>query len=218
MKKFIMITPILAVLLLVSGCVQRELVLSEPEVAQSKENTWAKETNEEDNIDISDLEEDTLSQTEEQTDISENLPSEKMPRIDFPAEEYNTLARSGKATVKGSIYIKDGEDKRIFAKGTRLYLNPVTSYSEQWYDESYLEGNKLEKADSRLFNYLRFTASNNQGEFAFYGVPSGRYYLIGTVKCGYECGYETAKSIRIATMVSVHGNKILQKDLTRHLD
>jgi len=218
MKKFIMTIPLLLLLLLVSGCVERELVLSEPEVAQSKENTWAKETNEEDNIDISDLEEDTESQTEEKIDITEEVSSEKMPRIDFPIDEYTKLPRSGKGTVKGSIYIKDGEEKRIFAKGTRLYLNPVTAYSEQWYNESYLDGNKLEKADSRLFNYLRFTASNNQGEFAFYGVPSGSYYLIGTVKCGYKCGYEAEKSIRIATMVDVSGNQILQKDLSRQLD
>ena len=76
----------------------------------------------------------------------------------------------------------------------------------------------MEKADSRLFNYLRFTAANSDGKFAFYGVPSGSYYLIGTVKCGTECGYDTPKNIRIATKVSVYGNKIVQKDLSRMVD
>jgi hypothetical protein len=96
-----------------------------------------------------------------------------------------------------------------------LYLNPLTSYSEQWYKESYLGGYKMQKADSRLFNYLKFTASDKNGNFAFYGVPSGSYYLIGTVKCGEECGYDSMKNIRIATKVSVRGNQIVEQDLTR---
>jgi hypothetical protein len=102
--------------------------------------------------------------------------------------------------------------------GTRLYLNPATSYSDQWFHESYLGGYKMEKADSRLFNYLRFTAANSDGKFAFYGVPSGSYYLIGTVKCGTECGYDTPKNIRIAKKVSVVGNQIVEKDLSRMVD
>jgi hypothetical protein len=150
--------------------------------------------------------------------ITEDMDTEKMARIPFPTSEYYRLARTGKGTVKGSIYVKDAYDKKIMGAGTRLYLNPATSYSDQWFRESYLGGYKMEKADSRLFNYLRFTAANSDGKFAFYGVPSGSYYLIGTVKCGTECGYYTPKNIRIATKVSVYGNKIVEKDLSRFVD
>jgi len=92
-------------------------------------------------------------------------------------------------------------------------FNPKTSYSDQWYRESYIGGHKMQKADDRLFNYLRFTSSDANGNYAFYGVPSGSYYLIGTVKCGTECGYETPKNIRIATLVTVKGNQVVKKDL-----
>jgi len=132
--------------------------------------------------------------------------------------EYNGLARTGKGTISGTIYVNDAYGKRIPGTGTRLYLNPVTSYSNQWYSASYIGGAKMQKADSRLFNYLRFTASDTNGKYAFYGVPSGSYYLIGTVKCGTECGYDTPKSIRIATKVSVSGNNIVEQDLSRSLD
>jgi hypothetical protein len=73
----------------------------------------------------------------------------------------------------------------------------------------------MKKADPRLFNYLKFTASDSNGMFGFYGVPSGNYYLIGTVKCGQECGFDSMKNIRIATKVSVQGNQIVETDLTR---
>jgi len=207
-KKLSLLFTLSVMLLLFTGCVQRELVVS------STQNAWGDERNEED-IDTWDLDSNL---TEEETMITEEMADQKMERIAFPVSEYNRLARTGRGTVKGSIYVQDAYDKRVMGSGTRLYLNPVTSYSRQWYSESYIGGYKMEKADSRLFNYLRFTASNSNGKFAFYGVPSGSYYLIGTVKCGSECGYDTPKNIRIATQVRVVGNQIVEKDLTRFID
>ncbi|MCF6244633.1 MAG: carboxypeptidase regulatory-like domain-containing protein [Sulfurovum sp.] len=218
MKKTVSyLTFFMGMLFIFSGCVQRELIIDKQSVTNNDENTWAEQTNEEDNVDTSDLD-DEYSDTETQTDITEEVIPKKMARIPFPTHEYTQLARTGKGTVKGSIFVNNSLGERIVGKNTRLYLNPLTSYSEQWYNESYLDGNKMEKADSRLFNYLRFTASNSNGEFAFYGVPSGSYYLIGTVKCALECGYETAKSIRIAVHVTVNGNQVIVKDLSRQVD
>ena len=200
-------------LLLFTGCVQRELVISDQRTGQ---NSWADEINiDEESIDISDLDENL---TEKETMITEDMYEQKMERIAFPEDEYYHLPRRGKGTVKGAVYITDAYGQRVIGAGTRLYLNPMTSYSEQWYKESYLGGHKMEKADDRLFNYLRFTASNSEGKFAFYGVPSGNYYLIGTVKCGEECGYSRPKNIRIATQVSVYGNEVIEKDLVRILE
>ncbi len=209
-KKLSLLFTLSVMLLLFSGCVEREISIS----PQSGLNAWGEETNIND-VDISDLDQNL---TESETMITEDMNTEKMERIAFPTSEYYRLARTGKGTVKGSIYVKDAYDKKIMGTGTRLYLNPATSYSDQWFRESYLGGYKMEKADSRLFNYLRFTAANSNGKFAFYGVPSGSYYLIGTVKCGTECGYDTPKNIRIATKVSVYDNKIVEKDLSRMID
>ena len=218
MTKKILILSSIAMLFLFSGCVQRELVLDGPDVRQSQDNTWANETNVEENVDTTDLDNDNTVTAETETVITEDKTNVKMERVTFPVAEYNHLARTGKGTVKGRIYLKDAYEKAIPGASTRLYLNPITSYSKQWYNESYLGGYKMEKADNRLFNYLRFTASDSEGRFAFYGVPSGSYYLIGTVKCGSECGYSTPKSIRIATQVSVTGNQVLEKDLKRLVD
>ena len=185
----------------VTGCVQ-------PDISVKDQSWWHKKSA--DDVDLSDLDENlTMSETM----ISED-GEERMARIEFPVAEYARLPRKGRGTITGKIYINDMYGSPIYGQGTRLYLNPVTSYSEQWYEASYLGGNKMEKADSRLFNYLRFTASNASGKFSFYGVPSGSYYLIGTVKCGTACGYESEKSIRIATKVSVYGNQIIEQDLT----
>jgi len=138
-------------------------------------------------------------------------------RIPFPEDEYNSLATTGSATIKGKIYIVTAGGNKVYGKNTRLYLNPVTSYSTQWFNESYLGGAKMSKVDSRLFNYLKFTTSDSNGNFEFLNVPSGSYYLIGVVKCGTACGYDKIKKIRIAKKVSVFGNDIKEVDLTKQV-
>ncbi len=189
--------------MLVTGCVSRDVPL-QPYVQQNPYDV--------NDVDLSDLDENL---TESEMMITEEGEDEKMARIPFPLDEYQSLRRIGRGTIKGKIYIQDLYGEMVVGANTRLYLNPVTSYSKQWYVESYLGGHRMQKADPRLFNYLRFTAADKEGNFAFYGVPSGSYYLIGTVKCGTSCGYESEKSIRIATRVTVQGNQIVKKDLTR---
>jgi len=210
---------IMAILfLLFSGCSRRKIVLnnSGKNTSNLPENTWAREGNLDENIDVSDLDNSINSETP--TVITKGATKEKMEWVRFPVEEYNKLSKIGKGTVRGRIYVKNAYNQKVFGSNTRLYLNPVTSYSKQWYNESYISGYKMKKADNRLFNYLRYTTSDTQGQFAFYGVPTGAYYLIGKVDCASECGYTVPKSIRIATRVNVKGNQIIQKDLSRLID
>ena len=205
-------------ILLLSGCVQNQYMPSQGRSSgNAQESNWGYQNTSDDseNIDISDLDENL---TESELGMTEEVQERKMKRIAFPVSEYNRLEKLGKGTIKGTIYVTTPYGKKVVGAGTRLYLNPVTSYSNQWYRDSYVGGHKLEKADQRLFNYLKFTAADSNGAFAFYGVPTGSYYLIGTVQCSTECGYDTPKNIRIATRVSVSGNNVVAQDLSRFVD
>jgi len=218
MKKYSLLLASTTMLFILSGCVQNDI--AKPSSQGNNVNhatSWSSQSNVDDgeNIDISDLDEGI---SESELGMTEEVVESKMKRIPFPMSEYNSLAKLGKGTVKGTIYVTTSGGSKVVGGGTRLYLNPVTSYSNQWYNDSYVAGNKMEKADSRLFNYLKFTAADENGAFAFYGVPAGSYYLIGTVQCGTECGYDTSKNIRIATRVSISGNNIIEQDLSRFVD
>jgi len=205
MFKFLFTSTVTLILLsLLTGCVTRNIPINPNQHRENQYNV--------NDVDMSDIDENF---TESEMMMTEEGEDVKMERIVFPTSEYYSLPRSGRATIKGTIYITDSYGNRVLGAGTRLYLSPVTSYSKQWYVESYLGGNRMQKADSRLFNYLKFTAANSSGKFAFYGVPNGSYYLIGTVKCGEQCGYASEKSIRISRRVSVQGNQIVNQDLTR---
>jgi len=219
-KKYSFLIASTVMLFILSGCVQNDFALpssSSSNHTNTQAPSWSSQSSEEDgeNIDISDLDEGI---SESELGMTEEVAEQKMKRIPFPVAEYNRYAGTGKGTIKGTIYVKNAYGEKVLGTGTRLYLNPVTSYSNQWYSESYVGGKKMEKADSRLFNYLKFTASDSNGAFAFYGVPSGSYYLIGTVECGTKCGFDTPKSIRIATRVSVSGNNVVEQDLSRLVD
>jgi len=196
-KSFLFLT---SVIFLMTGCIQQELILpSLP--GQTTNNNREQHTS---SIDVSDL---------NVAPISDN----RVTRIPFPVDEYKRLSQIGEGTVKGVIYLTDASGNKIYGKQTRLYLNPVTSYSKQWYKESYIGGKKLTKADPRLFNYLKFTTSDANGRFTFYGVPSGRYYLIGVVRCAEQCGYDTSTNIRIAKEIEVDGKETVNVDLTKSL-
>ncbi len=211
LKNILMLTMMFATISLFTGCVGQPKINKSQ--AQSDNNTlWTETKNvdadENDNVDVSDLD-------KEVTTSDGTVAGGTIARIPFPANEYANLPRSGKGTIQGTIYLQDAYGTKIPGVKRRLYLNPVTSYSKQWYEKSYIGGSKMGKADSRLFNYLRFTSSDDSGAFAFYGVPSGRYYLIGTVNCAEKCGYGENRNIRIATEVFINGNQVIDQDLSK---
>lgn len=198
-KKYIFV--FFTVILLLSTSCTRNSTVGQPRVDRSGE-LWAQQTN----IDVNGTDKNITTDGE-----SAQLNDTVVPRVDFPIDEYKRLAKKGRATVRGMIYLDDGYGGKAYGKNTRLYLNPVTSYSKQWYDESYIQGYKLSKADSRLYNYLKFTTSDGSGKFAFFGIPSGNYYVIGSVN-------HNGKKIRIADEISVKSSGTVQAVLSRSMD
>ncbi|NEW59743.1 carboxypeptidase regulatory-like domain-containing protein [Sulfurovum sp. bin170] len=135
------------------------------------------------------------------------LNGEIMERMPFPADEYSRLKKTGRYTISGKIYLQSSiNDEKITDKKLKLYLNPVTSYSQQWYQQSYLGGYKLSPVDKRLNNYLKVDYTTDGGEFRFFGVPRGEYYLIGQISCGEKCGFSKRKSTRLVKEISVGSN------------
>ena len=210
---------------LISGCnVYRQQFVPPPIYNNSNSIETQVESGDE-NIEISqsgEMVNETLSSEGVVTPVPKSNVSTKdktiVQRIPFPESEYKSLSTTGSGTVKGKIYLKTAGGNIVYGKNTRLYLNPVTSYSTQWFNKSYLGGAKMSKVDPRLFNYLKFTTSDSNGNFEFLNVPSGSYYLIGVIKCGTACGYDKVKSIRIAKKVSVFGNEVKVEDLTKTIE
>jgi hypothetical protein len=212
-KKFYFLLSVLTAWFL-TGCIERPL----PQLPQETSPHYWSKSEEAENIDVSDIDANITESSEAPV---ERKKDGVVKRIPFPTEEYKRVARvdmRGKGVIKGSIYLINDYGEKIYGRNTRLYLNPKTSYSDQWYKESFLGGRKMSKADNRLFNYLRFTSSDANGNFAFYGVPSGTYYLIGSITCAQECGYSEPRTVRLAGLVTIHGKEVIQKDLSANVE
>ena len=212
MKLIKKISLVITAAFLLSGCnIYRQMVIPTPYYPQGEQTQnlgqEVKSANENVQESVNTIKE-TPIKTQNKTFVQ---------RMPFPEAEYASLPRTGNATVNGYIYAITPSGKKVYAKQTRLYLNPVTSYSTQWYKESYLGGAKMSKVDPRLFNYLKFTTSDNNGKFEFLNVPSGSYYLIGVIKCGNECGFNTTKSLRVSKKISVVGDEIKSVELTKRV-
>lgn len=99
------------------------------------------------------------------TDISLNVKNRK----DFPVAQYNALRRMGFATISGYV------ENRLKYKS--IMLEPVTSYTKEWYKKSVKDNVKLEIPDNRVFHYAKLAISDKDGKFTFHNVPVGKYYM-----------------------------------------
>jgi len=113
-------------------------------------------------------------------------------RIPFPLQEYKQLKSEGTSTLKGQAFLRTrGGDVKV-AAGSEVLLNPVTSYSDQWYEESYLKLNPMTPVDQQLWQYVKKKIADASGRFTFTNVPAGSYYVTTIVTWEAATGYRGA--------------------------
>ena len=95
----------------------------------------------------------------------------------FVESEYAPYAGEGTATICGVAYIKTQRAEFKYGAGNETYLNPVTSYSTEWYTVGVIGGRSLTKANPKVLAYNRATRADSEGRFCFENIPSGDYYL-----------------------------------------
>lgn len=138
-------------------------------------------------------------------------------RIQFPLLEYLILNTEGTGIVKGQAFLKTRGGDVKMAAGNEIILNPVTSYSNQWYD-AYLLNKSLTEPDPRYDQYVIKTIADADGKFEFINVPPGEYYLVAPVFWEAAVGYQGALVRQggiIAKKIKVQDGKELKIILTR---
>ncbi|MCA1766353.1 MAG: hypothetical protein LC633_08945 [Desulfobulbaceae bacterium] len=102
-------------------------------------------------------------------------------RMPFPEREYADLELRGDKTVKGTVFLVDQFEERQVGDGSEVTLEPLTSYSEQWYEVSYRQGKTIEEPDPRYSRYVMRTEADEEGNFSFEKVGAGEYLLTAPV-------------------------------------
>jgi hypothetical protein len=132
----------------------------------------------------------------------------------FVESEYAPYAGEGTARICGVAYIKTQRGEFKYGAGNETYLNPVTSYSTEWYTESVIGGRSLTKANPKVLAYNRATRADSDGRFCFKNIPSGDYYLTCPVVWVYGANSATMGGMAYA-QVTVKDGETVNAVLTR---
>lgn len=121
-------------------------------------------------------------------------PAQSPPisRMAFPEAEYRVLQKIGTATVRGQAFLKTRGGDVKTAAGNQVFLNPVTSYSLEWHEKSYLPNRRMENPDPRLAQYMPMQVADGSGRFTFKNVPPGEYFVSTSVTWEAPTGYQSA--------------------------
>lgn len=144
-------------------------------------------------------------------------PQAPARRMAFPEAEYLALPKTGNATVKGQAFLTTkGGDVKV-AAGKRVLMNPVTSYSLEWYERSYLPSRRMEESDPKLEAYIRTQIADGSGRFVFKSVPAGEYFITTTitweVPTGYQGGVQVEGGI-VAKRIKVNAGEEVEAIVT----
>ena len=132
----------------------------------------------------------------------------------FVESEYAPYAGEGTATICGQAVIQTRRGEFKYGAGNETYLNPVTSYSTEWYTVSVIGGRSLTKANRKALAYNRVTRADSEGRFCFKNIPSGDYYLACPVVWVY--GANSARKGGMAyAQVTVKDGETVNAVLTR---
>ena len=102
---------------------------------------------------------------------------EIVQRIPFDLAEYANLPSQGTASVEGQAYIKAVDGSIYYPKNEMARLNPITSYSKQWYRVHYQERKNITRADPRYLEYVYKADFDQESRFKFHNIPKGSYYI-----------------------------------------
>ncbi|WP_240043576.1 hypothetical protein [Pseudomonas rhizoryzae] len=126
----------------------------------------------------------------------------------FPAAEYSYLPKTGTGSVRGQVFMRTVGGDVKYGAGSNVELTPVTSYTEEWYNASFVRKVPIAAPDSRLLSYIRNKRADGTGSFKFTDLPPGEYFVVSEVRWQAPTQFGLApQGGFIATRVTVENDK-----------
>ncbi len=95
----------------------------------------------------------------------------------FIIEEYVPYGKQGHAEITGSV-CKNLPEGVPCPETVIVFANPVTSYSKEWWNVHWKNGQTLSQADKRTNDYRKNADVKSGGTFEFKNLPDGQYYVV----------------------------------------
>jgi hypothetical protein len=100
----------------------------------------------------------------------------------FREADFARTGGAGSGSVTGQVFITMTDNTTRVGAGVTLVLLPVNTYTTETIQRKYEGGENLADGDPRYYKHVRAAVSDGQGYFAFRQIPSGDYYVGGTVE------------------------------------
>lgn len=100
----------------------------------------------------------------------------------FIESEYAPYAGTGKAVIEGNACFELADGSTKCFENADVFINPVTTYSDEWYNRGWAGKEFLAKADSRALPFNKMIKTGKDGAFKFDGLQPGSYY-VGAMVC-----------------------------------
>jgi len=111
----------------------------------------------------------------------------------FVPEEYEPYAGEGTATISGQAFAKTRGGDVKYGAGCNVVMNPVTSYSREWWARAVRVGDRLAAPDPRILAYTHQTTADGEGRFTFEKLKPGDYYVACWITWEVPSRYSTSK-------------------------
>lgn len=98
-------------------------------------------------------------------------------RTPFNEADFAGTNRSGAGSVVGHAFVTLTDRSMRTGKNEVVVLLPVNAYTRETIERRYIGGENLVSGDPRYDKYVRSATMDNQGNFAFHGIPPGEYYV-----------------------------------------
>ncbi len=99
----------------------------------------------------------------------------------FDPNEYKKFDKPGNSVLSGRIWLDLGPNVRVVPERCKVILQPITSYTVEWYEREVKKGAKLGPMDPRALAYRKTAFSDEKGRFVFKNLAPGRYYVVTRV-------------------------------------
>lgn len=143
------------------------------------------------------------TQTEKKAYPALKCPPPVKRDVVFDEREYLPYAKEGNAVIEGDLCLtlKDGSLKCF--ENAEVFINPVTSYSDEWYKRGWAGRETLEVAHPRAFHYNKKVKTGKDGAFRFEKLPAGSYYVASAICVPEAKGATSCQYHRYATKVEI---------------
>lgn len=99
----------------------------------------------------------------------------------FNQAEYAPYAQKGALSLSGSVCA--GLPSGVACpKKVMVFVNPVTAYSNEWFNRHWVKNEPLTPPDPRAWQFQRRAVAAENGAFVLKDLPAGAYY-VGTNMC-----------------------------------